>query len=74
MTYLVDANVISEPTKPVLRSNVVDWLSANERNLVAYSPSPKIRPSRLATRPVSLDTSAYFILTNFTSNLWCCTA
>ena len=37
MTYLVDANVISEPTKPVPLSNVVDWLSANERNLVVDS-------------------------------------
>ena len=37
MTYLVDANVISEPTKPAPNSNVVDWLSANERNLVVDS-------------------------------------
>jgi predicted nucleic acid-binding protein len=37
MTYLVDANVLSEPTKPVPRSKVVDWLSANERNLVVDS-------------------------------------
>jgi predicted nucleic acid-binding protein len=37
MTYLVDANVISEPTKPVPSSKVVDWLSANEENLVVDS-------------------------------------
>jgi toxin FitB len=37
MTYLVDANVLSEPTKPVPSSKVVDWLSANERNLVVDS-------------------------------------
>jgi hypothetical protein len=34
MTYLVDANVLSEPTKPTPSSKVIDWLSANERNLV----------------------------------------
>lgn len=37
MTYLVDANVLSEPTKPTPDSKVVDWLSANERNLVVNS-------------------------------------
>ena len=37
MTYLVDANVLSEPTKPVPSSKVVDWLSANEENLVVDS-------------------------------------
>ncbi len=37
MTYLVDANVLSEPTKPVPISKVVDWLSANEENLVVDS-------------------------------------
>jgi predicted nucleic acid-binding protein len=37
MTYLVDANVLSEPTKPAPSSKVVDWLSANERNLVVDS-------------------------------------
>jgi toxin FitB len=37
MTYLVDANVLSEPTKPVPSSEVVDWLSANEENLVVDS-------------------------------------
>jgi predicted nucleic acid-binding protein len=37
MSYLVDANVISEPTKPVPSSKVVDWLSANEENLVVDS-------------------------------------
>jgi predicted nucleic acid-binding protein len=37
MTYLVDANVLSEPTKPVPSSKVIDWLSANEGNLVVDS-------------------------------------
>jgi predicted nucleic acid-binding protein len=37
MTYLVDANVLSEPTKPAPYGKVVDWLSANERNLVVDS-------------------------------------
>jgi hypothetical protein len=34
MTYLVDANVLSEPTKPVPNNKVIDWLTANEGNLV----------------------------------------
>ena len=37
MTYLVDANVLSEPTRPAPNGKVVDWLSANERNLVMDS-------------------------------------
>jgi hypothetical protein len=37
MTYLVAANVMSEPTKRVPSSKVVDWLSANEGNLVVDS-------------------------------------
>lgn len=37
MTYLVDANVLSEPTKPAPSTKVIDWLSANERNLVVDS-------------------------------------
>ena len=37
MKFLVDANVLSEPTKPAPSSKVVDWLSANERNLVVDS-------------------------------------
>jgi predicted nucleic acid-binding protein len=37
MTYLVDANVLSEPTRPSPDTKVVDWLSANERNLVVDS-------------------------------------
>lgn len=37
MTYLVDANVLSEPTKPAPVDKVVDWLSVNERNLVVDS-------------------------------------
>ena len=37
MNYLVDANVLSEPTKPEPTRNVIDWLSANEGNLVVDS-------------------------------------
>lgn len=37
MTYLVDANVLSEPTRRTPNHRVVDWLSANERNLVVDS-------------------------------------
>lgn len=37
MIFLVDANVLSEPTKPAPNSRVVQWLSANERNLVVDS-------------------------------------
>jgi predicted nucleic acid-binding protein len=33
MKYLVDANVLSEPTKPAPDAAVVDWLRANEREL-----------------------------------------
>jgi toxin FitB len=32
--YLVDANVLSEPTKKVPNSKVVDWLRDNEREIV----------------------------------------
>jgi predicted nucleic acid-binding protein len=31
--YLVDANVLSEPTKPSPHLNVVDWLRRNEREI-----------------------------------------
>jgi predicted nucleic acid-binding protein len=31
--YLVDANVLSEPTKPRPRTSVVAWLRSNERDL-----------------------------------------
>jgi toxin FitB len=34
MTYLVDANVLSEPTNPTADPNVVEWLAKNEANLV----------------------------------------
>jgi hypothetical protein len=37
MTYLVDANVLSEPTKPSPSAKVVGWLRANERNLIVDS-------------------------------------
>ncbi|MDA0322652.1 MAG: type II toxin-antitoxin system VapC family toxin [Verrucomicrobia bacterium] len=33
MTYLVDANVLSEPTKPAPQAKVVEWLRQNEREL-----------------------------------------
>lgn len=33
MTYLVDANVLSEPTKREPRSEVIRWLVANESEL-----------------------------------------
>jgi len=34
MTYLVDANVLSEPTKPDPDPRVVDWLRRHERVIV----------------------------------------
>lgn len=34
MTYLVDANVLSEPTKPRPEPRVVDWLRHNEAAVV----------------------------------------
>jgi len=37
MIFLVDANVLSEPTKPAPESKVVSWLSANEGALVVDS-------------------------------------
>ena len=37
MIYLVDANVLSEPTKQAADSKVVRWLDANEPNLVVDS-------------------------------------
>jgi len=37
MIYLVDANVLSEPTKQAADSRVVTWLSANESNLIVDS-------------------------------------
>jgi len=33
LKYLVDANVLSEPTKPSPSSHVIDWLRKNERDL-----------------------------------------
>ena len=33
MRYLVDANVLSEPTKPAHKASVVEWLRKNERDL-----------------------------------------
>jgi predicted nucleic acid-binding protein len=37
MTYLVDANVLSEPTKARPDSNVVAWLTAHESDFVVDS-------------------------------------
>ena len=37
MIYLVDANVLSEPTKQAADSRVVAWLAANESNIVVDS-------------------------------------
>lgn len=34
MRYLVDANVLSEPTKPAPDPDVVDWLRRHEREIV----------------------------------------
>jgi toxin FitB len=33
MTYLVDANVLSEPTRPAADPKVVEWLRRHEREL-----------------------------------------
>jgi len=37
MTYLVDANILSEPTKPKPDAKVVAWLIANEGDFVVDS-------------------------------------
>jgi toxin FitB len=37
MTYLVDVNVLSEPTRPAPDAKVVSWLSANEGEFVVDS-------------------------------------
>jgi len=37
MIHLVDANVLSDPTKQVADSRVVTWLNANESNLIVDS-------------------------------------
>ena len=37
MKFLVDANVLSEPTKPSPNSKVIAWLSANEGTLAVDS-------------------------------------
>ena len=33
MRYLVDANVLSEPTKPAPDRRVIEWLRQNEREI-----------------------------------------
>ena len=37
MKYLVDVNVISEPTKPVPSQRMTDWLQANRNDAVVDS-------------------------------------
>jgi predicted nucleic acid-binding protein len=37
MIYLVDANVLSEPTKQAADKKVISWLTQNESNLVVDS-------------------------------------
>jgi predicted nucleic acid-binding protein len=37
MNYLVDANILSEPTKPAPMAKVVRWLEAHEEDLVVDS-------------------------------------
>ena len=37
MTFLVDANVLSEPTKSTPNGRVVEWLTTNERSIVVDS-------------------------------------
>ena len=37
MTYLVDANVLSEPTRPAPSAKVVAWLDAHEQEIVVDS-------------------------------------
>lgn len=37
MKYLVDANVLSEPTRPTPKAKVIEWLSAREEDLVIDS-------------------------------------
>ena len=34
MTYLVDANLLSEPTKPISVERAVEWLDSNEAELI----------------------------------------
>ncbi len=34
MTYLVDANILSEPTKPAPHAKVVQWLRKNQAEIV----------------------------------------
>jgi predicted nucleic acid-binding protein len=34
VTYLVDANVLSEPTRPEPQAGVVEWLRRHERDIV----------------------------------------
>jgi predicted nucleic acid-binding protein len=49
MTYLVDANVLSEPTKPAPHPKAVAWLSAHEGDFVVDA----VVLGEIATGPVS---------------------
>lgn len=55
MTYLVDANVLSEATKPAPNAKVIEWLSANEGGITSFPNSPfgecTSAKVRFATRP-----------------------
>ena len=37
MSYLVDANVVSEPTRPIADAKVLEWLRANEGDFAVDS-------------------------------------
>jgi predicted nucleic acid-binding protein len=34
MRYLADANLLSEPTKPVFNAKAVEWITENEADMV----------------------------------------
>jgi len=61
--YLVDANVLGEPTKPVPDSRVIEWLRRNEREIavdpiilgeVRFGIRPGSRPDRRHAKPSRL--------------------
>ena len=51
MTFLVDANVLSEPTKSAPDGKVVEWLTANERSLVRRFDRSRRIECRRSTLP-----------------------
>jgi len=56
MNFLVDPDVLSEPTKPAPSSKVIAWLSADEGNLVVDSiilSDSTTSPLPRATRAIS---------------------